>query len=398
MTLDILKSALENASRLIQPGQPHYPSLLKGGFPMPYFESFLTEPIAIAMDQLPQLTALFNRNLNTTTSSSRVSSWQLATASIHHLLAKRPVDAIIADFLDLAKTSVCNSLTYVGIFGAGVTKKIAISEDVAIMPAVEAPPSLAREIVFGIDRWGQAIVKMGELPTPKPNLCALLSNNVEIFDGSIESNIRTSQNAGEKITALLRALTLSSGCPFSCGWQISWLDHPAIPYEGMGGYGAGGTFEETPKPRVETCSPVDAHLASEVYRSALSLPSNIKTPTELAIDRLRRSRVHTPSADTALDLGIAGEIVLLHGPPVKKHISRRYSERGAYLIATDPADRKEKYKAFRAMYDARSSAAHTGRINAAQQSRLEEFDQLCRLAILKVIDLGGYPNWRSLNL
>lgn len=399
MTLNLLKSALENASRLIQPVQSHHSSLFtEYGTPKLHFESWLTEPIAEAISQVSQLEPLLNKPLNTTSSSGRTSNWHLAQASIHHLLAKRAVDTIIADFLDLATTSLGNSWTYVGVFGDGISQRIEISEDVAIMPASEAPPSLAREIIFGIDREGQQIVKIGELRPPKPNLCALLSNRIKVLgDRSLDEELPALKSIAEKTVALIRALTLSSGCPFSLGWQISWLDHPAIPYEGMSSYGASGTFEETPKPRSERGSPVDPTLARDVFKSVYSLPSGIAAPIELAIDRLRRSRIHTPSVDTALDLGLAAEIALLHDAK-STELSFRFSLRGTRLLTSDPTTAKETFKAFRAMYDARSAAAHTGKITPKHQSRLAEFDLLCRSAILKLIERGTFPDWDDLIL
>ncbi|MGJ4972949.1 hypothetical protein ACQR1N_10355 [Bradyrhizobium sp. HKCCYLRH1073] len=399
MSLDLLRSALEVASGLIQPVQPHYSSLFtEDGTPKPFFESWLTEPIAKAISETPQLEPLLNKPLNTTNSFGQISNWHLAQASIHHLLAKRPVDTIIADFVDLSAIHMGNSWTYLGIFGYGVSQRIEISEDVAIMPAAEAPPSLAREIIFGIDRGGKPILKIGEFRSPKPNLCALLSNKIVVLgDQSIDEKTRTLRMVAEKTSALLRALTLSSGCPFSLGWQISWIDHPAIPYEGIDGYGASGTFEETPKPRSEMPSPVDTELARNIFKSVYSLPSSIKEPVELAIDRLRRSRIHTPSVDTALDLGLAAEIAILHEAKGAE-LSYRFSLRGAHLLENDPTLRKETFKAFRAMYDARSAAAHTGRILPKHHARLAEFDRLCRSAILKLIERGNFPDWDDLIL
>jgi hypothetical protein len=128
-----------------------------------------------------------------------------------------------------------------------------------------------------------------------------------------------------------------------------------------------------------------------------SLGSAAKIPVELATDRLRRSRTHQLSADTALDLGVASEVILLHGVGGSE-LKYRLSFRGAYLLGRDPTERHVRFESFGSLYDARSQAAHTGTLSAKLLARLPEFDEICTAAIRAIVDRQEFPNWNELTL
>src|SRR6516225_5684131 len=60
--------------------------------------------------------------------------------------------------------------------------------------------------------------------------------------------------------------------PFVQSWQSSWLDHPALPYEGFGGIGGTGTFDGPPQRRGDA-TPVDPKVAEEMFSKLKSLGS-----------------------------------------------------------------------------------------------------------------------------
>lgn len=398
MSTDSLEAALLTASQLIRPGQAHYPLLFHadGITPVAHSPNWLTDPIASEIEQTTELDVLLRNNLNTLNGAGKISAWHLAQAAVHRLFAQVTPDKIVGDLIYLSTAADCDCLTFVGLHGDGVPTRIDLSESVAIMPATMAPPCHARELIFGIDRWGKRLLNQ-DLPTFRPTIALVVSQRIKHLTETMDADIAKLQTMEESVQRAIRALTLSSGCPFTRSWQISWLNHPAIPYEGIGGYGASGQIEEFPKSRTERPPPVNPELAKDLYAKLATLPASLRAPIELATDRLRTSRVHSPSADTALDLGIASEIVLLNGKN-ESELRYRFAVRGAYLIAADESDRAIKFEAFRAMYDARSSAAHTGLLSAKLQARLPEFDLLCRSAICTIIEDRAFPMWDDLVL
>jgi hypothetical protein len=143
---------------------------------------------------------------------------------------------------------------------------------------------------------------------------------------------------------------------------------------------------------------VNARLAKETFTKLLRLPSDIRNPIQLAVDRLGRSRIHPRGPDTALDLGISSEIVLLHDSGVQGEIRYRFALRGAYLLGKDGKDRYAVFKRFRSLYDARSGVAHTGRLDSKWLQSLSEFDALCVAAILAIVERQRFPDWDQLSL
>lgn len=398
MGLDALKAALHTASALLKPGQAHFPSLFEqdGITPKKVTSFELSEPIRREIESIREFERLFQSPLHTLSSAGQLSAWHIAQSSVHRLLAGATPEVIISDLLDLARRDACDNSMYIGLYGGGVSDKVALDENVAVMPAGEAPPSYARELVFGIDRKGQPIPHVG-LPTWKPNVALVMSATTGIFPAGQQPDFGRMQSIEEKTQRAIRALTLSSGHPFVRGWQMSWLNHPSVPYEGFGGWGASGQIGGMPQPIAGERRDLAPTLAKMLYVQLNSLPPAVKAAVDLAIDRLGRSRVHPSAADIALDLGISSEIILLNAAG-NSELKYRFSIRGAYLVSATRADREKNFEAFRAMYDARSSAAHTGALKPAAQTRLIEFDSLCCAAICRIVQDQKFPDWEKLVL
>jgi hypothetical protein len=398
MGLEALKVALHAASALLKPGQMHFPSLFEeDGITPKRITSFeLSEPIRSEIESIKELERLFQSPMHTLSSAGQLSSWHIAQASIHRLFAGAAPEVIISDLLDLARRDVCDNSMYIGLYGGGVSDKVELDENVAVMPAGAAPPSYARELIFGIDRWGRPLPHNG-LPTWKPNVALVISEKATVFPAEEEFDFVRVRSIEEKTQRAIRALTLSSGHPFVRNWQMSWLNHPSVPYEGFGGWGASGSVEGMPQPRASEPRVVVPDLAKVLYARLNSLPAPVKAAVDLATDRLGRSRVHLSTTDTALDLGISSEIILLNAAG-NSELKYRFSVRGAYLVSKTKTDREKNFEAFRAMYDARSSAAHTGALKPPAQARLAEFDALCCAAICRIVQDQKFPDWEKLVL
>jgi hypothetical protein len=399
-----LESALSGTAALLQPGQSHYPSLFErdGVTPTIFLPNELIEPIQKEIEGIPELARLGKATLTTPYSSAKLSPYHLARASVYRLFERTSPAEIVVDLLDLSRCTDSTTITYVGLYGGGITGEVPLTGGVIAMPAELSPRSLARELIFGIDRWNKPKLDHSDLPRWKPNIALLISEQMKILSDestsaeSLEGREPLLLSIEQKIERAIKALTLAGGYPFVRNWHISWIAHPAIPYEGFGGNGATGQIRGIPH-HLGTADPVDTPLAKELYSRLESLPPKIEEPIGLAIERLRRSRTHRPSADTALDLGIATELVLLHGIPGTE-LTFRSALRGAYLLGKDGPDRKAKFDTFRALYKARSQAVHDGHVDEKLLSRLPEFDAVCAAAILKLVNLQKFPDWDQLTL
>jgi hypothetical protein len=357
MSLQSLEAALTRAAQLMLPGRAHYPSLFgeDGVTPSQRLPHWLVDPIQQEVEKAPELARLRGAWIQSVGSGQRLDPWHIAQAQVYRLFSGAKPFQIITDLVDFAQTNECESWVYVGFYGGGVSNAIELARGVAVMPAVSAPPSLARELVFGVDRWGRPILERG-FQRLKPSIALMLSERLKIFSEGIDNAILRS--VGEKVQRALRALTLASGYAFIRSWQTSWIAHPAIPYEGLGGYGGSGTFDAPPHPKQG--APVDDDVAKEMYAKIGALKPKVARPVILATDRLRRSRTHPPSPDTALDVGLACEIILLHDVGDNAQLSHQFALRGAYLLGADGSERVAKFESLRDLYKAHSQAAHKG--------------------------------------
>jgi hypothetical protein len=396
MSLQSIEAALVVAAAKIKPGQAHYPSLFEEDGVTPKFNLpvWLIDPVRQEIEQTPELLALSQRWLQCAGSGQRLDPWNVARALLYRLFAGAQPAQVVADIAQFAKMETCAICICIGLYGGGLSSQFELGEGVTVMPAAAVPASFERELLFGIDRWGRPIPDRRGLPRWRPSVALLISEQAEIFsEGMGRTNLIS---ASKKAERAVRALSLAGGHAHVRSWQTAWISHPAVGYEGFGGYSASGRFDAPPHPRQG--NPVEPELARAMYSKLAFLKPKVAYPVELATDRLQRSRIHPPSADALLDLGIATEIILLHDTGNESELSYRFALRGAYLLATNGSDRLAKFESFRALYRARSQAAHTGTLKPGLLARLPEFDTLCAASIRAIVEAQGFPNWNDLTL
>jgi hypothetical protein len=118
-----------------------------------------------------------------------------------------------------------------------------------------------------------------------------------------------------------------------------------------------------------------------------------------AIDRLGRARFGNNPGDAALDLGIAAEVLLMHGTSNSNtEIAYKLATRAAWLTGRSVADRASAFEAARELYKARSDAVHNGKLSSRTTFDQERGDELVRSAIEAVLLKGDFPNWDKLIL
>ncbi len=149
---------------------------------------------------------------------------------------------------------------------------------------------------------------------------------------------------------------------------------------------------------------VSGNITEEVVREALSLYRarrvlDTKTAAQLAvpIDRWIRSHTDTSIVDKFIDLGIALESLYLNGGNTSE-LRFRLALHAAWHLGTCSSERSRLMREFRAIYDLRSRAVHTGVIQGSQATRdtLAEAQEHCRRAIIKTVADGGFPDWERL--
>lgn len=143
----------------------------------------------------------------------------------------------------------------------------------------------------------------------------------------------------------------------------------------------------------------------EIVRAYGGLGRDVKHALTVPLQRLNRSVRHESAIDKALDLGVALEALLLPTQSERMQLSLQLRLRGAWLLGDTIDERRKVYKQLRLIYDARSGAAHAGKIDAKRESdikliqqAIDEGPSICARAIQAVIRGGGFPEWQDMLL
>jgi Apea-like HEPN len=165
--------------------------------------------------------------------------------------------------------------------------------------------------------------------------------------------------------------------------QDSILGHPRVRHGTLNSAMIFGTAEFEPKEIKKT---YEAIVAFDVEKAIL-----------LAVGRIRRAR-SSSVADAALELGIALELLLMHGERNSGEIRNKVALRGAWLLGGDVNERKGIFRSLHVLYDARSKVAHIGLLGATSKFDSEESGALVVQIIVELLRRGKFPDWQSLVL
>jgi hypothetical protein len=119
-----------------------------------------------------------------------------------------------------------------------------------------------------------------------------------------------------------------------------------------------------------------------------------------AIDRLRSAFRKNLNFEKVADIGIALEILLLHGSGDDRgELSYRLSMRGAALLERTGPKRHNVFRQLRKLYNLRSTAVHAGHLSAKQEEEANELMPIVIGYAVRIVRLlikrGKFPDWES---
>ena len=127
------------------------------------------------------------------------------------------------------------------------------------------------------------------------------------------------------------------------------------------------------------------------------------TMLDLGIARWRRSKRATTKEEQLVELRIAMESILLaddNGAVGEK--SHRLAIRGAWLLGETFEQRKSYFRSLRAAYSFASKVLHAGSLKKRDEENrarfLDEAQDICRGAILRIATAKAMPNWTEIIL
>ena len=230
-------------------------------------------------------------------------------------------------------------------------------------------------------------------------------NEMRLFASHEEANCeipdddrwRLAADNMEEVQDVLRAIFIFGKCRTAIlgHWQQS--TEPVIEeLTGSAVHSYGSIYDITlPQPVKISLDEVDL---PSLWKSFRDLAPTTKEVFRHSLDRLRSSVQRTTLIDQMIDLGIALEMLVLHGSD-KAELKYRLALRGAMFNSHDKVKRFKDYKLLKTIYDLRSTAVHQGRFNSKNQEQATGI--ICEgLSVAadiakKLIEHGGFPNWEE---
>ena len=148
--------------------------------------------------------------------------------------------------------------------------------------------------------------------------------------------------------------------------------------------------------------------AKHLYQILIKLNSEIQEKLQIPIDRWTKSKAERNPVDKIIDLGIALEALYL-SEGTKEQLTLQFRLRASWHLGKNKEDRKRLIDEFKAIYDLRSQAVHSGKIpkkvkirKGEESTTTSEFiakaQDLCWDSILKILEDGEFPDWNDLIL
>ena len=117
----------------------------------------------------------------------------------------------------------------------------------------------------------------------------------------------------------------------------------------------------------------------------------------IAIHKWIKSKAMLDRVTDSIDVRTALEALFGDGAEPSE-LSFRLAVRGAWYVATDPNERIGHFDTLRDAYRTGSKAVHRGVLKKNPSDVLAKAHDICRSAILKRLDVGRAPDWKSLVL
>jgi hypothetical protein len=365
------------------------------------FPEVIRSRVEASLRSVPEFARIEEYTLQTISWGSSISFFRLSISVLERLSVGVDPDQIVNDLVDFAGRATVRTYYLAGIGGISLEKTLQLTDRLSLVAAADLQPSSAKEFVFRINKFGHIPGSIGH-EIPRPQAALMVSSDQQVLlpkKSAATSTNRLSMDAVREFDQrTLFCLTLASvsGAPVFTA-KTSWIDHPAQSYHGLTG-SAGGTSpaQQYPLNYVR----FDADLMTYLFNRVEDLQDDDRITLFLAVERLRRSRLHQEAVNRAIDLGTALEIMLLHKVASTQELRFRVAVHGARLLGTNTAQRGDIFQGLLNAYDARSVSVHTGRLSKKPLiDGLPQADEICRKIAIRITSDGGFPaDWKSIVL
>ena len=318
---------------------------------------------------------------------------------IRQALDGNSVSKAVDALCELAKSRRCGFTLYAPISGASIEKARMLSKSLALIPWSDVPNGPQKSEFERTQ--GTRIFEMLRPPATAA-IRFHLSDKQVLFASSDDAG-------GDTLAAGMEAMTTELG---DVVHAIASLGHSPVVLLGswdeiesdalakMSGQGTmyfAASLERNHHLAVRNPSNIDAEQLTQIFGRWHALAKSDQVVLRVALSRLNQASRRMDIVDKALDLGIALEVMLLHGGGDQSELSFRLSSRGATFMSGGHTQRVSHYNLLRDAYRLRSKAAHRGVLPASLGTRtvadiLNDAAALTAEIAKRLIERGGFPN------
>ena len=292
------------------------------------------------------------------------------------------------------------------LYGVECKERIALSDDVVLLPYKDLPPSGTRDWIM--DEHARAASEQRLLLGFTVPPAAGLYRPAAIEPFFVPPGAQLDEHPSRKwfddldSAALLLALTPTVVPSEVARWMH--FDDPDIAL--LGQFGITRSQTELPSSlRMRVPTEVTAESAGGLLSLWRALGGTDSRRLKLALERLIRSRAQQFPGDRAIDIAIALEVLFMNE---RGEHSYKISLRAARLLRASQPARRKVFLEVKQLYEIRSKMVHTGEargpwtVDGEQRSAadlVEAVDRLCTEAIRIFLTNGGITkDWKALDL
>ena len=314
------------------------------------------------------------------------------------------VERAVSAFVRCSESESASFQYIILLAGIKVDAEIEVSKGIRIKPFSSPIPDLLR---FYLETVGMSPHFLGAQLIIDASVSPIFHKPESSFDAfqaafKVEISNRAFRNTEFFMDfgmTFSHALSIVCNSPVRAPWGWAHLEKDELFYlDRLYGGGSGIHYATNISGNPTPVGEFEIAKAARLCKILANPSSNIGKKLKIPIDRWIKSKTDQSLVDQMIDLGIAFEALYLSETDYNREIRFRFSLHAAWHLAKDKEQRNALMKEFKAIYDLRSKAVHSGTVSDATSERIPSAQDLCRASIMKILEDGKFPDWNDLIL
>ncbi len=354
---------------------------------------------------------MFNTGLGDTgVSLDMLAQWIVAKA------IERGPEAAVLSLEQYTASSFTPGYEILALAGVEIQQNYQVTEDITLVPFSALPLSYAKDALDPPLLHPEFLLSIGLSPNyamkyrgqaPKAALIRPIKISPKSYPLDYSLDDQELFRLDDQLYQVCECMTLiGPSAPLSFA---HWTEvDQEVPCSQLLGSGWSEPVHDVMPTHAYKYNETDLNEMGKLASQFLGLSQGTKDKLRVPLLRMNQALRRTNLADKAIDLGIALEALLLNDRSYQEQITFTFRLRGAWLLGNDLIARSRLMAIFKALYELRSAAVHSGKVSAntkvtgrgkvETRTLLDEGIRLCGDTIRKIISQQEFPDWEDLVL